>query len=321
MKARTYALLLIMVGAGVFLAVAGTNLVIDPQGVFGTGLFGGTRNVNDRYASVVAYQANPDRYDGVLFGSSRALDVPLDEVSRRMNAVGFAKFAVVGGMLTDHVAALEYVVRDKAATARRLKAVFLLLDVDLMGQPPYTNRSNQFLMPPALSGENPSRFWWKNLAAIQFKVWRSAIADARAGKRSASPLEIGLGADVQPVDTPAGARLRVTATAEFRRQLRLLERLVSLCRAHAIELVVATPPLHPEHLRRYDPPDFSHAMELVARIVPLWDFTDLGSVSSQRELWIDISHFHPRIVRVMLNRMFDDPLPEAWRGFGQYRGG
>ena len=319
MKARTYALLLIMVGAGVFLAVAGANLVIDPQGVFGTSLFGGARNVNDRYATVVAYQANPDRYDGVLLGSSRALDVPLDELSRRMNAAGFAKFAVVGGMLTDHVAALEYVVRDKAATARRLKAVFLLLDVDLMGQPPYTNRSNQFLMPPALSGENPSRFWWKNLAAIQFKVWRSAIADARGG-------EIGIGATpVQPapgpVDTPAGVGFRVTATAEFRRQLRLLERLVALCRAQAIELVVATPPLHPQHMRRYDPPDFSHAMDLVARIVPVWDFTDLGNVSGQRELWIDISHFHPWIVRVMLNRMFGDPLPEAWRGFGQYRSG
>jgi hypothetical protein len=326
MKARTYALMLIMLGAGAFLAVVGANLAIDPQGVFGTGLFGSARNVNDRYASVAAYQANPGRYDGLLFGSSRALDIPLDELSRRMNGVSFAKFAVVGGMLDDHVAALEFVVRDKAATGRRLKTVFLLLDVDLMGQRPYTNRSNQFLMPPALSGEDPSRFWWKNLAAIQFEAWRSAIVSARAEGRSTSVFGIGIGtASAQPtsaaVKEGVGALIRVTRTAEFSRQLGLLGRLVALCRGHAIELVVATPPLSPAHVRRYDPTDFAHAVESAARIVPLWDFTDRGGASAQSELWIDVSHFHPRVARMMLMRMFGDPVPESWRGFGQYRAG
>jgi hypothetical protein len=326
MKARTYALTLIAACAGVFLAVVGANLMIDPQGVFGTGLFGRALNANDRYARVVAYQAAPDRYDGLLFGSSRAFDLPLDELSRRMNGATFAKFAVVGGMPIDHVAALEYVLRDKAAKGRRLRAVFLLLDIDFMGNSPFTNSSNQFLMHPALSGENPARFWWKNLASIQFKAWRSAIVDGSAGARSAARGVIGIAIGVAHAQTvplaiepDAGERKRITDAAEFPRHLRSLERLVALCRAHGIELVVAASPLHPENARRFAPADFAHAVELVRRIVPLWDFTDLGGLSGRRDLWGDVSHFRPEVAHMMIRRIFGDPLPGAWSGFGRFR--
>ena len=54
-----------------FLAVVAANLAIDPQMVFGTGLFGASLNPNDRYQRFLEYEANADRYDGLLLGSSR----------------------------------------------------------------------------------------------------------------------------------------------------------------------------------------------------------------------------------------------------------
>src|SRR5262249_28006290 len=149
MQMRTYALSLTAIALGLFVAVVGANLVIDPQRVFGTGLLPPSRNGNDRYERLLEYQAAPQTYDGLLFGSSRAGVMKLDTLSQEMDGARFARFSVNGGMIVDHIAALRYVLRDKATRGERLRAVFLLLDTDSMGQRPFANQSNQYLMPPA----------------------------------------------------------------------------------------------------------------------------------------------------------------------------
>src|ERR1700674_5019154 len=171
MLPRTYALTFVTLAAGLFLAVVGMNLAIDTQGVFGTGLLGKPLNPNVRYQNFVAYAAASDRYDGLLFGSSRAFDLPVEPL-QQMDGATFADFAVQFGMITDHLPVLEYVLREKAAKHERLRAVFLLLDADSLGDAPRTNRFLQTLLPPALTSERPLRFWWRYLTAIQVGTWR-----------------------------------------------------------------------------------------------------------------------------------------------------
>src|SRR5262249_35745036 len=129
MHPRTYALLLSASAALLFLAVIATNVIIDPQGVFGTGLLPRSANANTRYLSVAEYQAAPEQYDGVVFGSSRAT-LPLRDLSKHMDGARFLTFAVSLGTLTDHLPMLEFVVRDKMRRGERLRAAFLLLDAD-----------------------------------------------------------------------------------------------------------------------------------------------------------------------------------------------
>src|SRR5215203_5185990 len=180
MKPRTYALTLILGAAALFLSVVGANLLIDPQGVFGTNLLPGSPNSNNHYRNLSAYDAAPDRFDGLLFGSSRAQAIPTAELSRRLNGVTFANFWVVRGMLPDFLPALEYVLADKAKRGQRVRAVFLLLDIDTFGDPAATNRYIETLLPQALSGESGVYFWWRNLTALQVRSWERILRDARA---------------------------------------------------------------------------------------------------------------------------------------------
>ena len=159
MRARSYVLSMVAVATALFVAVGAINLAIDPQGVFGTGLLRPTRNPNLRYLNVAAYQANPSAYDGLLFGSSRGGVIPLDELSRHMGGINFARFSVPLGLLPDHLPVLEYVLRDKATRGERLKAVFLLLDADVFGRQPMGNQSIYSYHHPVLAGESPGRFW------------------------------------------------------------------------------------------------------------------------------------------------------------------
>src|SRR4051812_17808586 len=114
MNPRTYALTLTFAAAALFVGVILANVLIDPQAVFGTNLLPRSPNSNYHYRNLAAYDAAPDRFDGVLFGSSRSQAIPLPELSRRMDGVTFANFAVVRGMLPDFLPALEYVLADKA---------------------------------------------------------------------------------------------------------------------------------------------------------------------------------------------------------------
>src|ERR1700733_15818007 len=104
MPSRTYALALMSVMAGLFLAVVGANLIIDPEAVLGTGLLGHPLNSNDRYLQMRRYLMDADHYDGLFFGSSRGQVFPLDELSRWMGGARFADFSVTGGQIADHFA-------------------------------------------------------------------------------------------------------------------------------------------------------------------------------------------------------------------------
>ncbi len=341
MRPGNYAFALMMVMAGLFLAVIGTNLIIDPEAVLGTGMLGRSLNANDRYLEMRAYQTLPDRYDGVLFASSRGGAVPLDELSRRMDGATFANFAVTGGQIADHLAVLEYIVRSKTAQGKRLRAAFLLLDADLFGERPYGNRTIQSFWPPALTGESSSRFIWRYLTAIQFGAWRSQIEYARSGRgavltepseqtqsqpthvaeskaRSASA---AIAADAGPAigRTSDQQGELITSRSDFERQLAQLAKFVDLCGARGIKLAVALSPLRRTVAIHYDQGDIAKTAERIAEIVPVWDFGSPQWLSDRTDLWFDNSHFRPEVAKMMLDRMFAGDVTNAPKDFGILR--
>jgi hypothetical protein len=336
MPPRRYAQALIVLAATLFLAVVGANVIIDPQALFGTGLLPPTKNPNDRYQRFAELQTQ--NYDGLFLGSSRGVAFSMDELSAR-TGVKFARFAVALGSLTDDIAVLQYVLRTKAGKGERLRAVFLLLDPDSFGTPPRTNGSPQYALPPALSGESPGRFWWKNLTAIQFEAWASVISQIwRAQGRAERPdhpsllqplaarlLEsVSLSAALAqgasgPTPTPPQALEQITSKIHFPPQLALLERFVALCRANGVQLIVATSPVHRLSVELYDPMDLQRVVERIADIVPVWDFTGEFWLTDRPDLWGDINHFHPEVAQRMMDRIFGRDLPPPWEHFGRLR--
>jgi hypothetical protein len=332
MQPRAYAITLSAWALSLFLAVAGTNLVIDPMGVFGTKLLPRSLNANDRYAKLAEFQSQPDRFDGLFFGSSRSEAIPRDELSQHLAGVTFANFGVVGGMLTDHLAVLDYVLREKTAKGQRIRAVFILLDPDTFGRRPFTNESLTFAMPPALSGESPVRFWWRNLIAIQFAVWRSALREVLVMSRlpqsddvlwrligSAIPGTANAQSMITPSPPDAPIAEKLTDRPLYPQHLELWRRFVTLCRENSIELMVAISPLSHHFASEYDPSDLSRAIDDINRLAPVWDFTDNGWVSNNPKLWRDDSHFGSEVGRMMVERIFGDPVPPEWEGFGQLK--
>jgi len=328
MRSRAYAFAVIALTAGPFLAVAAANLILDPEAVFGTGVFDTARNPNTRYQQLVTYRAAPARYDGILFGSSRAYAVPREELSRHLQGVTFGSFAVDAGTLADHLPALQYVVRDKAARHEPLRAVFLLLDLDSLGFRPKANKFIQTLLPPQLTGERASAFWWRNLTAIQPKTWRSSV------RAALNPSETGVTADLladagigagSPGDRRSGGpplalpRINITDNMYFEVHVRLLQQFVDLCREQHLALTVAISPMNPRQLVFFDQKSIEAAVDRLTQIVPLWDFSGPNPALENPQRWRDSGHFSAEVAHVMIERIFGEATPAEWSRFGQLR--
>ena len=259
---RTFAFALLAGAFGLLAATMAINYALDPQYVFGTPLTRHDENANYRYHRVRQYQAQRERVDGLLFASSRGRAFDADVVARRIGAATVAKFDVTAGMITDHLPALEYVLRDKAQRGEKIKAVLLLIDVDSFGKPPATNVNIDSFLPPELSGEHPARFWWRYLTVFQLHMWRGIIAyRMRGADRAASEpsrmdgrrlVLAGLGPPamiaapervLRAADDVPGARLLVATRPNLAAHLAMVARFAALCRDNGIELTVATTPM------------------------------------------------------------------------------
>jgi hypothetical protein len=245
-----------------------------------------------------------------------------------MGGATFADFAVQFGLITDHLPVLEYVLRDKAAKRERLAAVFLLLDADAFGGQPRTNRFLQTMLAPPLTGEQPLRFWWRYLTAIQVGTWRGEIVRAwtRAPPRDGDAATAADGHDPDElVAEPAGGpesrqTVRtldlIISRPDYARQLRLLQQFVALCQANGVKLTVAVAPLSRAEAAKYDPAELTKVVADVSGIAPVWDFTNSQWMADHPEYWYDSRHFRPELGAMMLARIFGDDVAVP-PGFGR----
>ena len=330
---RGYVVGAIALAVGWLSLIVAANVLIDPEGVFNTGLIVKHANANGRFEVLHNYQAAPDSYDAVLFASSRGGAFDRGLLAELMGARGVANFSVAFGLLSDHLPALEYLLRDKQARGERLKAVFLVLDADFFGKTPWTNLNIDSFLPPEESGESRFRFWWRYLTAFQFRNWREDLRNnfkAHAEAHGVPSSSAGLTAINVEIHEPPSARILTVSVGiceltgpEFRsdvaRQLALLRRFVVLCEQNKVRLVVAFSPLNRANVRDDQVVETERVVADVARITPVWDFDRPGWLSAKPDLWYDFSHYSPVVGTMMLRRIFGGAT-SAPADFGQLKG-
>ncbi len=328
LRPHTFAIALLTGAFGLLAATMGINYTLDPQYVFGTPLTRHDENANFRFHRVREYQAQREQVDGLLFASSRGRAFDAGLLAEKLGARAVAKFDVTAGMITDHLPALEYLLRDKATRGEKIKAALLLIDIDTFGKLPSTNINIDSFLSPELSGEHPSRFWWRYLTVFQFRMWRGIIAYRMRGANHArvpSPTTMprlafaGFPATIGRVPVPRAAhvadeapstKLLVATRPNLARHLALVLKFMTLCQANNIALTIATTPMRADATLRYDPDDLRNVVRKLSEIAPIWDFGAPPRLAADPAFWDDPSHFKPEIAAMMLARMFGPDPPD-----------
>jgi hypothetical protein len=334
--ARRYVIASMAIAVAWLALTMAANILVDPQAVFGSRLVSAHRNPNARFHAIRDYEATPDRYDAVLFASSRGNVFDRELLAEQLGVRTVANFSVPFGLLTDHLPALEFLLRDKLARGGRLKAVFLLLDADFFGKQPWTNANIDSFLAPEISAESAFRFWWRYLTAFQFRNWTNDLAAqarswAHAGPPRPAAMRARLAAaglvPLRPLAPIAAAPTPVALEeldapeirSDLAHQLVLLARFVALCRQHDVRLAIALSPLNRQNVRDEQAPDNERIVDEIARVTPVWDFGRPAWLSDRPDLWVDFSHYSPAVAAMMMQRIFGGQT-SAPADFGQPRG-
>jgi hypothetical protein len=339
MTSRGFSISLLAGTALLFLSTAAANVVLDPEQVFGLGLYSHSVNINERVLRLRQYQREADSVDGLLFSSSRGTFLDPKLLAKGMGLSHFFSASMSYGMVSDYVPLFEYIVRDKAARAVKLKHVFVLLDVDFFGRPPWTNSNINSFLPPEISEESAARYWWRYLTAFQYRFWRDVIKeDGWRAEAARAPAASEAHGQTRPTGATGGAQASTMAAVrssipyepeEYRRgwltvrpdldrQLALLQRLVARCRENQIRLTVAVSPLKAWNLDLNGPAEIDALTERLSRITPLWDFNSVPLIAGKDEYWLDNSHFDAKAGTMMLTRIFGAGTGDT--GWGKLRG-
>jgi hypothetical protein len=331
MTSRGFSILLIGGTFFLFLATVAANVTLDPEQVFGTGLYSHRVNINERVVRLRQYQRQADSVDGLLFSSSRGNLLDPNLLEKGMGLSHFASASMSYGMVSDYVPLLEYIVGDKATRSVKLKHVFLLLDVDFFGRPSWTNSNINSFLPPEISEESAARFWWRYLTAFQYRLWRDVIREDRRrseqARAAAASGAVDAARQINPAEAMEGVRSPLVRE-EYRRgwnavrpdldrQLALLQRLVALCRENQIRLTVAISPLQAWNLDLNGRAEIDALTQRLSRITPLFDFNAFPLIADKDEYWLDNSHFNERAGTMMLARIFGTGADIGW---GELRG-
>jgi hypothetical protein len=329
--------------AALFASTVLANVVIDPERVFGLGVFPPTPNANERNRKLELYKGDPRNIDALMFSSSRGNFFDFATLPQKMGASNLMSLSVSYGMISDHLPIMEYILRDKAARGQRIKSVLLLLDADFFGKPPWTNSNINSFLPPELSGEPASRYWWRYLTVFQFRLWRDVIRHARAAPpapaatlitappvaaTAPAPTQIAAPAAIDPARENAPLPLTPPRLSNYRRsfnstrpdlerQLKQFDRFAALCRDYNVQLTVVITPMFRDNLEQHEPGVIEGIVDRLSRSAPVWDFTS-SPIAGQRAYWEDFSHFGHRAAAMIIDRTYggQNPMP----GFGTLKG-
>ncbi len=336
MTYRRYALWLIALPFAAIAVVISVNLVLDPQGVFGTGLFPPAVPHNIRYKQFEHYLKHRDGYDTLVFGSSRSAAIETQEIERLLPGAKVAHMGAPAGIPSEYVAILERIIEDKARARRRLSTILIFLDYDLMRARPLHQQGLSARPHPAVSGESRFQFFLQHAVAVQWHAWRDVVRPKRRPRFAGSPRSMtahhGLPADtfrgtrfagivLSSIEASGydGKKVSAIERGRIKAQISALKRIAAMCRRHDIRLIVAANPLNRSVVNQAGLDVIDYAAARVAETLPVWDFGHPDWLSNRRELWEDMSHFSAEVGRAMLGQLLGQPAAGWPYPFGRTR--
>ena len=317
-------LAVVLLGAG---GVAGFNALIDPLWFFAHAhrLNQVQPSFDERAQKTNWLRAHPGRFDAVLFGSSRATYVDHDDFRpwRMFNHAANAMWPQEYQPYLDHFARLngppELVVLGVDFFGSRDVQVGDLRDpaayIERAGDPPYIAGSLLSLDLLDRSLRVAARS-----AGLRGPAERFDRYDRRGVRRPREPIDDRYRAKEILGDLEV-FRTELYASYRYNEGLPELWRGLQEAYPHTRFLVFTTPVAEPMfallvregRLDAYE----RWLADLTAVFGEVWDFMGLNSVTTDLSQYRDAQHFHPRVGRLIADRLMGRPVPPERADFGR----
>jgi len=331
MQFRTYARQLIVAVLLTIGMLASTNLVVDPYGVFNTGVLPVAVEPSTYYNKIRHLEKNPRKYSGFILGSSAIGFTPTTIVEQYLPGIRFYNLWVSSATQYENLAHLKYLIK-----AQSPQVIYLQVDLNL-GLTAYRHGHSQYArrLHPVVEGENLAAFLFEYLTVFPIDRLRDKISANLAGRQQVALTDFTntgtvvakrqdalIAADpkgyVKHMPTFHSHHVRTVRGRQTKRSIDAIRSMHELCRQHRVRLIVF---IHPEHqmdmdgILLYDYLDF---LKQLTEVTGYWDFSGYNTVTKNDFMYYEPGHYMPAVSRLIAARIFNDGTIDVPKDFGVY---
>lgn len=266
---------------------------------------------NERYMRMKYVEANRDRYDSFVFGSSRVKYLDTGKLGENWYKLNYS-----AGMPEDHLRHLK-VLLDQGVG---ISEVAIGLDRFAFYMP-YPPGSIQFKAVPGSSMETLAFYYeylWRRLNAQDWDILRGkaelAKSDYAVGYGPVRWSEAQTGRfrtnserEAKLLSLPVFSRTLTETSPRIDSTLAAISGLVDLCRRENIPLTLYMNPFHYKNYLAMNHDELDGIFEGLAALSPFYDFSGLNEYTTDNAYWFETSHFTPPLNDLVIGAIRKGP--------------
>lgn len=315
---------------GTCILFAAFNYTIDPFGVFGDNylkMYSYDISLNTRTGKLAYLDQNYQKFNSYIIGGSKSGSLNPKTAEKYYPGAHFYNLNMVGGKFYDYEQTINYL-----ANNYQVKNIILQisqLEADQIG----TSSELNGMLHGKLVSNFPVLFYLKYLfanpsyAAEKLQTALNWNANYEAAfffqssngsyNRTAEEKQIATNPNLifaNKARFPAHRPMVKGSAYAF--NLQVLKRIVDLCRAKQINLLVVASPTYTTELETYPPEKLAVYMKEIAKITNYWNFSGYNSVNTNKTNFYDDRHFRQTVGDMMLAKIFGDSALKPPEDFG-----
>jgi len=301
--------------------IAAYNLLADPYGVFRKDFSIGLKVEPDqRFIKMRYVLSRPDRYDSFLFGSSRVGNIDTEKIP----ADRFYNMSYSEGLPAEHLKDIRLMMKSGVKIRR------LLIGLDDLSYSIDPKQHENQPMRRAYPGRSGLAFFYlRYLVLVPDLTVMAALASrprflnfydiTNSGRVLHKEVDDWI--DAHPREHAEDPRFK---SAPFRPAyasrteavLKEIGQIRDFAGEHGIDLVFFINPVHSAMRLSINQAEFSNFLEKLSAVVPFYDFSGPGPVTSDSAYFYEPSHYRPIVGDMIVGRIYGTGRGEKTAGFG-----
>lgn len=314
------------------IALAGFNIAVDPFGVFGDKLmnwYAYDMTQNPRVAKIAYIDANHDKYDSYIIGSSKTSSYSVDKLNEYYGGASFYNMIMYGGDLYDAQKTAEYLINNY-----EVKNIILNIGIEEMYKYNYEDDSTKGNLHAKLDGGSLPLFYLKyaflnpqyslqkleayaerdylpaanDVFIPETGVYNKSVKDSEAISDLDSYMQNNPNFYVYREDGRTGEHIDDAVNS--------VRAVKELCDNRGIDFKLIASPLYDTEIEDYDYDDLCAYWQKLAKVTDIYDFSGYSPISTDARFFYDDAHFRNCVGDMVLAWIFADSSIYIPDGFG-----
>ena len=328
MKNSKFIKMWFMLVSGAIIMIALLNYLIDPFGVFHTGLLEKSKSLNERVVKIDYLNKNKEKYNAFMLGSSTMGTTDPKVLEKYVKDSKFYNLTCSSSNMYDFKMLIKYLLKEDFDVKN------LYLQIDLTSMREYGKHPNQAQKHHyAVTDDSVWKFYLEYLTIFPFDAMKAKVmmyltnADAtkfdveNSGMWFVKHKDMARAKDLEAyIANEPSFKKRSRRTRGEEKNIDAIisdyQEIVKLCEEKGVNLTVLTTAYNHLRMDAFKINDVLSFVKRLATYHDIWYFSGYNSVTNDDRNFYEVNHYIPKIGALKAARIYHDSAVDVPKDFG-----